>query len=610
MFGKAVAKASGLSGLICASLLAVIALIVILLAKSAQAEETGFAHGFSPLGKLAYQAGFDHFGYVNPGAPKGGMMRYARNGHFDSTNTLHYPGTTATDLKLIYDTLVVQSADEPASYYGLLADGMKVAGDLSSVTFRLNPKARWHDGKPVTSADVAFTFKALKEQGAPFYRQVLRNIAVSVEGERIVTFTAGHPGDREFVGLVGTLPIHPKHFWDEAGFEDVSKAVPLGSGPYRVVEVDIPKRIALERVEDYWGAGLGVNRGRWNFGRIVTEYYRDDAVALQAFLKGDLDIRVETDAKTWDSGYDNGAVASGDIVRSSFPPDGMGRFETLAFNLRRPLFQDIRVREAFIAAFDRSWALENLFAGLYAPLRSVYGDSALAANAAASQGEREILKPYLAGLPGGVLRASALEDLQAGDRRGRMARADALLREAGFVVRGGRRIDPSTGKPLEIEVTHLTPAADRVLSGYAQTLDKLGIRLVVRNLDPVTTRRRMLEHDFDMTVLGWSPSPMPGRAESLLWGSALADQPGSYALPGAKDPALNAAIEAMLAARSYDGLIPAAKAFDRILRARRYVVPMWRADRIWIAYSKRIAHPAGIDVEPSFKDRWWFAGAE
>lgn len=534
-------------------------------------------------------------------------MRIGRVGQFDSTNTLHYPGTTASDLRLVYDTLLTPAADEPASYYALLAEGVQVSDDLTTARFRIDDRARWHDGQPVTSADVVFTFQTLKSQGAPYYRQALRHISVAAEGERVVTFTNAHAGQREFVGTVATLPIHPRHYWEDDGVGDVSARIPLGSGPYRVASVDIAKGLVLERVADYWGRDLPVNRGRWNFDTIRVGYYRDNSVALQAFLKGDLDLREERSARDWAGGYTNEAVRRGDIVMSRFAAPGMGRIQSLIFNLRRPLFQDIRVRRALAIAFDADWVRKNLFSGLYGRADSMYAQTRFAARGAADARVRALLEPFAESLPEGIFGPDVLAREQFEGRRQRLARADELLRQAGFEVRDGRRIDPATGKPVQIEVVHLEPQVSRVLSPYAEALEKLGIRLIVRSLEPVTARRRMLDHDFDMTVYGWAPSSMPGRAERLLWHSALARRAGSYALAGAEDAALDAAIEAMGAARSMDVLEPAARAFDRVLRARRYVIPMWRSDATWIAHARDLAHPRAAAIAPSYLDRWWFA---
>ncbi|MFN0263378.1 extracellular solute-binding protein [Tepidamorphus sp. 3E244] len=572
---------------------------------TAFAETERYAHGFSPLGSLAYGEGFSHFAYVNPQAPMGGTLRVGRTARFDSTNTLHYPGATPTDLRLIYESLVERAADEPASFYGLLAEGIRVAEDLSSVTFRINADARWHDGEPVTAGDVVFTFETLKAQGAPFYRQAFRSISATAENDHTVRFDNARPGDRDFVKTVGAFPVHPEHLWSGEAGTDVSSQTPVGSGPYRVASLEIGKQLVLERVVDQWARDMPVNRGRWNFERIEVRYYLDDSVALQAFMKGDLDVREETSARNWSSAYANAAVENGDIKLSSFDAVGSGRIQNLVFNLRRQAFQDRRVRQALAIAFDAEWVRDNLFSGLYQVPVSLYGDSELSAKGAADVTVRDLLTPHRANLPDGIFGADILQPATFADRRARNAEADRLLREAGFIVRDGRRIDPSTGKPFQIEVVTPNPQAGRVLSPYAEALERIGIELIVRSLEPVTAQRRMLDHDYDMTVLGWTPSPMPGRAENLLWHSALADQPGSYALAGTKDPALDAAIEAMGNARSMDALLPAARAFDRVMRAQQYVVPLWREQATWIAHVRALAYP-DASVEPSVLDRWWF----
>lgn len=570
--------------------------------------QAGPAHGFSPVHALKYPPGFSEFAYVRPDAPKGGTLRLGATGTFDSLNPLLYPGRVPGHVRdLVFDTLLERSADEPAAYYGRLAESVEVSGDRRTVRFTLREAARWHDAEPVTAEDVTFTFETLREQGAPFYRQALRHYTVEAEGARQIAFHARGGAIRDMVRILGSLPIQPAHFWKTRDLKDHGLTPPLGSGPYRVDRVNAGAGVTLARVPDYWGADLPVNRGRFNFDRIETVYYRDDSVALEAFRAGDFDLRLEESAAQWAGGYDGPALREGRIRRDVIETATGGELTTLVFNLRRPPFDDVRVRRAISLAYDFDWTNANLMHGLMQPVESLFGDTPFAARGAASESERALLRPFAGELPGGLLDAPS-PGLRSGieSRRDALARADRLLRDAGFPVRDGVRISAETGDPLSIDLLNHDPSVIRILGPFARSLERIGISLRYGLVDPATGTRRTLDHDFDMVVLRWSPRAVPGNAESLLWSSALADRKGSYALAGAKDAALDAALEAMVTAREMDRLVIAARAFDRVMRWRNYALGLWRKDEIWLAYWNRFGRPDDTPAyAPSFIDRWW-----
>ena len=565
-------------------------------------------HGYSPVHELRYSAGFQHFDYANPRAPKGGLLRLGATGTFDSLNPLLYPGRVPTLVReLVFDTLLVRSADEPAAYYGLLAETVAVSEDRKRVTFTLRPEARWRDGEPVTAEDVGFTFKTLLDQGAPFYQQALRHYSVSVTGPREISFTAKGAPKRDMVRIIGTLPIQPRHFWETRDMSGLGLKPPLGSGPYRVGKVDPGSSVVLTRDPDYWAADLPVNRGRFNFDRISIAYYRDDNIALEAFRANDFDLRVEKTAAQWARGYDGPALRRGEIKRDVIETRTAGEITSLVFNLRRAPFDDRRVRQAITLAYDFDWTNENLMHGLMKPLESFFGNSAFAARGPASDAERSLLKPFVDALPAGLFETPDPE-LRDGlnSRRAVLAEADRLLRAAGFEVKEGQRVHRSNGEPLRINLLNFDPSLIRILGPFARNLERLGIDLRYPLVDPATGTRRTLDHDFDMAVLKWSPRAVPGNAESLLWGSALAERKGSYALAGAKDAALDAALAAMVTARDMDRLKVAARAFDRVLRWRHYAIGLWRKSDVWLAYWDRFGRPAATPrYAPSFVDLWW-----
>jgi len=566
------------------------------------------AHGYSPVHELKYGPDFENFAYVNTGAPKGGHLRLGATGTFDSLNPLRYPGRVPSQVRdLVFDTLLARSGDEPAAYYGLLAETVEVSENRRSVRFKLREQARWHDGKRVTAEDVVFTFRTLREQGAPFYRQALRAYTVRMDGPLSVTFQARERARRDMVRILGSMPIQPEHVWSRRDPSEHGLEPPLGSGPYRVSAVDPGASVELARVADYWGARLPVNRGRFNFARISMAYYRDDSIALEAFRAGDFDLRLENTAAQWADGYDGPALRRGEIVRDVIETKTPGEMTMLVFNLRRAPFDDRRVRQAISLAYDFDWTNDNLMHGLMEPIESFFGNSAFAARGPASDAEQSLLKPFADALPGRLFDTPnpGLRD-GLSSRRAAFAEADRLLRAAGYTVEDGQRVSGAGGAPLRIDLLNYDPSLIRILGPFARNLERLGIDLRYPLVDPATGTRRTLDHDFDMAVLKWSPRAVPGNAESLLWGSALAERKGSYALAGAKDPALDAALAAMVTARDMDGLKVAARAFDRVLRWRHYAIGLWRKSDIWLAYWDRFGRPAtAARYAPSFVDLWW-----
>ena len=591
------------------------ALIIAVSLTSGITRAADVTHGFSPLHPLKYGPDFRHFDYVDPDAPKGGTLRLGAVGTFDSLNTLRYPGRTPLSRpegfglrSLLYDKLIVASADEPAGYYGLLAERITVAPDYSWVRFEIRPDARWHDGKPVTARDVVFTFETLARQGPPFSRQMLHGVRVQAEGKLAVKITAARPGNRDFVAQVGQVAIHPQHFWAERDVKKGGLEIPLGSGPYRVVKVLPGRKIALERVPGYWAAAHPVSRGRYNYDRIEAEFYRNNTVALEAFKTGAFDLRIEQDAVRWATGYEGPALAAGRIKQKKLALATPGHLMMLVFNMRRPLFKDTRVRRAISLAYDFSWTNRNLFHGQYRPIASFYQATRNAASGAASPGERKLLAAHVAALPDGILDAASPDEGKPPlDARSALVEAKRLLDAAGLAVRNGKRIDPASGEPVSVRIAYTNPRLPRVFGPFAKSLERLGITLKHPPLEPVTASKVLLGHDYDLAALDrWVPGVVPGTGEFLLWGSALADVTPSYALSGVKDAALDAAIKTMTAARSLETLQTAARAFDRILRWRQYAIPLWRSPEIWLALSDRIALPPSDSLlSVSYIDRAW-----
>lgn len=572
-----------------------------------QPTELGGRYGVSLLGELGYPPDFAAFDYVNPNAPKGGTFRFARVNTFDTIDTLHYPGRPPEDLRLIYDRLIVASDDETASYYGLLADDVDIADDFTALSFRLNELARWHDGQPVTADDVVFTFETLKTEGQPFFRQAFRTLTVRADSTRQVTILNERPGDRDMVRRIAALAIHPAHIWRDRVDPMLPEAL-VGSGPYRLAEAEAPRRLVLERQPDYWAADLPVNRGRWNFDRVIVDFYRDGDVALEAFMANDYDVRQENSPARWRTGYSGPALTSGEIVQVESPHPDRGRVHGLAINTRRPALADRRVRLALRLAYDFESLNSTLFHGAYQRFDSVFGESGLAAFGPAEADEQDVIARSPEPLDAAALAdPDPLADLPTPGSRQALAEAGRLLDEAGYPIQDFQRVDPANGRPLAFSVVSLTPLYDRPLTWLISAWERIGISVSRVQTDQASASRRLLARDFDFATLTWEPARLPGTAERLLWHSELAESPRSYALSGVSSPTLDAAIEALEQARTPAELTAGARAFDRVFRHALVLLPLWREDTRrwawWDRFERPQAEQEGFPAAPL--ERWW-----
>lgn len=572
--------------------------------------------GYSPLHTLKYTKADLHFAYVNPGAPKGGKVRVARVGTFNSLNFIRYPGSTIADRKQIplnvadylFDSLLTQSADEPSSFYCLAAKRIEVARDLKTVRFQINDKARFHDGKPITAKDIIFTFETLKKQGPPFYRQVLAKISARPLAEDEVEFQNKGRPDREFVRKVGSLPIHPAHFKSPAETASKSMALPLGSGPYRLKAASAGKYALLERVKDYWAREHFTQKGRYNFNEIHIDYYRDKRAALEAYKVGKYDLRLEDNPLAWAREYSGEALAVKEINRIKLPASQTGDLFLLAFNQRRAIFKNRKVRRALALLYDFESANRILYHGLYSKAGPVYGSSRLSAKGPASANEKKMLARHLKTLPEGILEtAGPDQDTAAISSRMKLRLASKLLDEAGLIVKDNKRIEPQTGQPLKLEISFQQPEHSRILLHYGEKLKSLGIELSAPNLDPSAASKKALSHEFDLIILKWTPEYQPGITEYLLWSGMATKQKMAYAFAGVEDPALDQAIYAMNGARNQAELETAAKTFDRIFRWQYHAIPLWRQNEMWVSHRKPLTKPeTSPEVIFSIMDRWWY----
>ncbi|MEX0582573.1 MAG: extracellular solute-binding protein [Sneathiella sp.] len=589
----------------------VAAILLISLPLSAGADEvkTVKSHGLSLAGPLKYGPDFTHLDYVNPDAPKGGDVKLSAVGGFDNLNPYISRGQAANGLGLTFETLLTQSYDDPSAEYGLVAESVEVAEDLSFAIFNMRPEARFHDGSPITADDVIFSLDAVKESGTPLFRYYYADVesAEKLDDHRI-KFNFSGPPNRELPQIVGQLlPILSKKYFETHEFEETTLTPILGSGPYRVKDFEANRYITYERVPDYWGADLPINVGRYNFDTLRYDFYRDTAVLLEAFKAGEYDYRSENSAKNWATGYDFPAVKKGLVILEEVPNERSAGMQGYAFNLRREKFQDPALREALIYAFDFEWLNRNIFYDQYSRTNSFFENSIMAATGQPSAEELAILEPYRNQLPqrifGPAFQAPVTDG--SGQDRAPLRQAKKILNDAGWNVENGKLIDPNTSKPLTIEFLMYDPNSLRITGPYIKNLKKLGIDASSRVVDSAQYTERLRNYDFDMTTAGFGQSISPGNEQREFWGSAAGQRPGSRNVMGINDPVIDALIENLIAAPTYDDLIPAVRALDRVLTWNFYVVPQFHAAYDRIAYWNKFGH---TEMNPSQGPdilSWW-----
>jgi microcin C transport system substrate-binding protein len=564
-------------------------------------------HGVSMFGDLKYGPEFEHFDYVNPNAPKGGTVTFAAVGTFDSLNPWIVRGQTGAGIGLIFETLTTRSSDEPFSEYGLIAESIEMPEDRSWVAFTLRPEARWHDGQPITVDDVIFSFHTLRDHGLPFFRAYYRNVeTVEQDGERRVVFTFDDTHNPELPLIMGQLPVLPKHYYERVEFDRTTLEPPLGSGPYRVAGLEPGRHITYERVPEYWGAELPVNRGSYNFDRIRYDYYRDANVALEAFKAGAYDIRIENSALFWATGYDGPMLSAGWIVQEEIPHELGTGMQGFAFNTRRPLFQDRKVREALAYAFDFEWTNRTIMYDAYTRTESYFSNTELASEGLSSEAELALLEPFRDQLPEEVFTEvyRAPETDGSGNIRHNLRTALQLLEEAGWTVQNGR-LRNAQGQDFRFELLLDAPTFERHALPFARNLERLGIQANVRTVDPAQYRNRVDQFDFDMIVNTFGQSLSPGNEQREFWGSEAAELPGSRNLIGIQDPVVDALIEQLIQAATREDLVTATRALDRVLLWGHYVIPHWHSRSFRVALWDKFGRP---EITPPYGLElfsWW-----
>ena len=589
------------------------------LADQASAQTPVWKHGLSLFGQLKYPEGFKNFDYVNPAAPQGGMVRQVAFGTFDNFNTVvgGVKGNIAIGTELFRETLMTPALDEVSTEYGLLAEAVSHPDDHSSVTYRLNAKARWHDGKPVTVDDVIYSFDAYKKN-SPFYGAYYRHVTkVEATGAREITFAFDGPGNRELPQIVGQLPVLPKHWWegtDQNGkIRDVTQTtleLPLGSGPYRLKEFAPGRSLIYEKVDDYWGKDLNVVVGTRNFQTIRYEYFRDSTVTLEAFKGDQVDWRTENSAKNWATSYDFPAVRDKRVVLEEFPVRNVGSMQAFAFNVRRDKFKDARVRRAFNYAFDFEEMNKQVFFGQYKRISSYFEGTELASSGLPEGKELEILETVRDRVPADLFTKPYTNPVGGGQQanRNNLRDALALFREAGYEIQNTKLIDAKSGAQFTVEFLVDDPQTERFVLFYKPSLERLGMTVNVRVVDSAQYENRLRQWDFDIIVASWGESLSPGNEQRDFWSSTAADRPGSRNLVGIKNPAVDAMIERVIFTKDRDDLVAATKALDRVLLWNFYVVPQWTYGKQRTARWDRFGHPENMPKygAAAFPTVWWW----
>ncbi|WP_426439549.1 extracellular solute-binding protein [Bradyrhizobium genosp. P] len=576
-------------------------------------------HALSNFGDIKYPADFKRYDYVNPDAPTGGVVRMFDLGTFDNFNPViqGVKGSLAGGVMQTIETLTTRSLDEPLTTYGLLAEAAAYPDDFSYVIYRLRAAARWHDGKPVTPEDVIYSFNAFKTN-SPMYSAYYRHIVKCEQtGEREVKFVFNAPGNRELPSIAGEVPVLPKHWWEgndaQGRKRDITATtleIPLGSGPYRIKEFVASRSVVLERVADYWGKDIPVNVGQNNFDQIRSEFFRDDTVAREAFKADQLDWFGERSGKQWSTAYDFPAVTEKRVIKEKFTNASSGRMQGFAFNLRRPLFTDVRVRRAFNYAYDWETSDRLLSNGEYHRDSSYFdGIPEFMATGIPEGAELQILEPLRDKLPAELFTAPYKNPVGGNEEasRNNLREAARLLKEAGFENRDRKLVDPA-GKPVSLEFLCGDPGDERGVLFYKPSLERLGMTVSIRTVDSVQYQNRLRSFDFDITTAVWGQSLSPGNEQRDFFGSDSADRPGSRNLSGIKNPAVDALIDRIIFAKDRADLVASCKALDRVLLWNCYAVPQFAAGFERAARWDRFSHPEPLPKYgvTGFPNLWWW----
>lgn len=551
------------------------------------------SHAIAMHGTPKYPADFERFEYTSPRALKGGELKLHSLGTFDSFNGFIAKGNPADHLGLIYDSLMVGSADEAFSRYGLIAEAIEYPEDRSWVIFHLNPAARFHDGHPVDADDVVFTFNTLIEKGGPQYRFYYQDVeeVKSLDKGR-VKFSFKDGASKEMPLTVSELPVLPQHYWQDKDFSSANLQKPLGSGPYQIGKFEAGRTISYNRVEDYWAADLPTRRGLYNYDKITHDYFRDFTIAMEALKAGVVDVRVERVSKLWATGYTGRAIDEGRLKTEEISHENPTGMQAFLFNLRKPLFKDRTLREAIGLAFDFEWTNDNLFYGAYKRTQSFFSNSELASSGMPTEAELALLTPFKDQLPAEVFNQpyQAPVSGELPNNRINLRKAKQLLDNAGYRVEDNQLLAPDN-TPVNFEILLYDTGFKRVVNPFIRGLKKLGINAKIRMVDTSQYINRIRDFKFDMMVYSIGQSLSPGTEQVNFWHSSSANAPGSRNLMGIENPVVDSLVEQLINTHDRESLITHTHALDRVLLHNHYVIPHWHINHHRLAYWDKFDRP-------------------
>jgi microcin C transport system substrate-binding protein len=566
------------------------------------------SHGMAMHGDVKYAADAATPDYVNRNAPKGGGAKFGVQGSFDSLHPFIIKGVPASGISTLWETLCWHARDEAFTVYGMVAETIEWPEDRSWVAFTLRPQAKWHNGTPITVEDVIWSFETLKAKGSPRYSTYYADVLKGEKtGERKVLFTFQSGINRELPLILGSLPILPSRWWAGKDFEKVSLEPAMGSGAYKIDNVDVGRSITYRRIPDWWAKDLWMNRGRNNFETIRYDYYRDNDIVFEAFKSGDTDIRRENSGRNWMTKYDFPAVKDGRVVRAEIAHENATPMQGFVFNLRRDMFKDRRVRQAIGLMYDFEWQNKNLSYGFFTRTRSFFGNCELEAKGLPSPEELKILEPLRGKIPDEVFTTewNPPKTDGSGNNREQARKAIALLKEAGWEIKDGKMTDKS-GRKLAFEIILPDAAFERTALPVKQNCERIGVDMAVRTVDTSQYQRRTDTYDFDMVIDLWAQALSPGNEQREYWGSKAADIPGGKNSMGLKDPAVDQLIELIIAAPDRESLIVRTRCLDRVLQWHEFVVPQFYSGKELVAYWNRFARPEkSAKYDPTAFDTWW-----
>ena len=596
-----------------------ITLVIVCLTIGNAAAENIHTAGLAMYGQPRYLDGFRQFDYVNADAPKGGTLKLAASGTFDSLNPFIIRGQPALGLNtgflsLIYEPLMTRSQDEPFTLYGLIAEKVTVAPDRSHILFTINPNARWSDGEALTADDVLFSYTTLRDKGRPNHRLYYRKVAkAELVGPYQIKFTFRPDSeglyDHEMPLIMGLMPVLPRHDWTNREFGRTTLKIPVGSGPYIISDVDIGRSITYRRNPDYWGHDLAVEHGLHNFDTIHIDYYRDEGIALQAFKSGQYDWRRENDPTRWATAYDFPAVHDGRVAPETFAHQRTEPAGGFIFNLRRKPMADEILRAALQYTFNFAWINRNLFHGQYHRTESFFPNSELAAPPLPVGRELKILDHYRDRLPPSLFTRTVHPPETDGSEEGfrqNLLTARVMLREAGYILHDNQLYTPHEEQPVAFEILLSDPVDEKVALTWGQALKRIGITARIHTVDSAQYQERLAGFDYDVTVNKWVNSLSPGNEQSNYWGSAAADMTGSRNYAGVKNPVIDTLAGAIPLCTSRDELVASVHALDRVLMASHIMIPFYYlgADHI-ASWADRVGHPAITPLYGTVMESWW-----